>query len=145
MGEDTPVEHLRWEDVGEYVAAGNVMRLRWSEDLCDIKMEILYGNTAITREIVVRCLGVCYFEARRRDDHESGTAALILEASLQTSSPLIDALYAHQLDGLSGSTIRPQSGPVYHLELVGQLHVTVLSAGMAFAMGPEVPDRQTRL
>ncbi len=131
---------VEWDEIAEYVGAGNVDRLTLSEDLDAVLIDIVYlgssHGTLTQVNISLECSNCCYLDVKRRDDHEPGTG-IILDAYLHKESGLISALHAHRLDAKAGCPVLEAAAkPVYHLELVGEVSVNVLCERLIARRGP---------
>jgi len=121
-----------WADVAEYVAAGNLNRVSINEDFNAISLEVIYlgneshGGNMRTATVILDCIDCCYFDLRKRNDHEPGSG-IILEAYLQTESSMVDALRDHRLESTAGClSLEHSSESVYHLEIIGEISLNVL-------------------
>jgi hypothetical protein len=132
------MQNASWEEVAEYVAAGSLGSVKIEDDFTNVQLEILYahGGSLEQFRVIIHCLGFCYVDLRRRDDHEPG-AGMILEAYLHKASPLIDALFAHKLESKAGCLLlegRRDKAAVKHLEIIGELSVNILCEKVSFTI-----------
>lgn len=136
---------ITWNDISEYVAAGNLDTVTIGENLDSITLNVVYigvsNGVQSNAEISLECLNCCYFDFRRGDDHEPGSG-LILEAYLRTESGLITALHNHQLDSTAGCLCLEAGGmSVYHLEIVGEISLNILCGDIVVKATPHNTGR----
>ena len=75
------MHQISWQEIAEYVAAGNIVGLQIEDDFTTIRIEVIYGNTDIERHIHIICSGCSYMDLRRTAEHKSGSG-VVLEAYL---------------------------------------------------------------
>ena len=130
-----------WDEIAEYVAAGNLESIKIEDDFTNVQLGILYapGSSSEQFRIIVLCLGYCYMDLRRRYDHAPG-AGMILEAYLYTASPLIDSLFAHKLESKAGCLyLEDSQDKVKHLEVIGDISVSILCEDVLFTVSRVSP------
>ena len=126
-----PYHATTWPAIAEFAAAGNLDRVDLNDDFTTINISIVYIgiNEGITREMTIQltCSDYCYFDIKRRDDHEP-EAGIILDAYIHDLSPLISLLHAHKLESSTGPLMHEvdASTPIKHLEINGEVSVNIL-------------------
>jgi hypothetical protein len=132
---------VTWNDISKYVAAGNLDKIFVSDDFDSIRIEIIYAGLSrdgvtSTANISLECIDCCYFDIRRRNDHEPGPG-IILDAYLHTESDLITALHNSQLEGRAGSLcLESGEKQVYHLEIIGEVSLNALCESVVIKASP---------
>lgn len=122
-----------WDEISEYFANGNVDGLNISTDLTSIQIEVVYYNGSLWITMNATCSGCCYFDFRRVAYHEPGSG-IVLEAYVHSESPLIEALFAHKLEGKAGTLYleADKTDGITHLEIVGEITINVICQKVEF-------------
>ena len=122
-----------WPDIEYYFAAGNIDGVEVDADFNFVKIAVVYMSGDKYCKITAVCETCCYLDFRRDTNHTSGSGT-ILEAYVHDSSPLIEALLHHKLQGKTGYLCleESKSGEVKHLEIVGELSLNVLCINIVF-------------
>lgn len=128
------MHRISWPEIAEYVAAGNIVGLKIEDNFSTVHLEVIYGNADCERHIHIVCFGCSYMDLRRTEEHEPGSG-VVLEAYLHTDSPLIQALFAHTLQGKAGLLFLEHTehkDAVKHLEIIGEISLNILCENVIF-------------
>jgi hypothetical protein len=131
--QNSEFHNKNWDEVSEYISAANIAALKLADNLCDIEIEILYGNSSqnITTEadFKILCINYKYFDVKRLNHLEADepNSSIIYEAKLLKESELINKLFKLELDGIAGNiTSLNKESKISHLRIIGEISIDVL-------------------